>query len=210
MRVAPAWTLGILAGGESRRLGRDKATVPFAGTTLLQHVAGRLAPEGVPVIVATRPDGPGRDLGYPWVPDELPGEGPLSGATALLYACETPFLLLVPCDAPLLPPLIGDRLLDRAPGVDGVLAVAEGRTWPLPALLTVDLAPLFRSLLEGGARRADAWLEHAPAALIPFEDLCPGVSPERAFLNVNTPEDLVRAEAIFTEEGGRVDPESVP
>ena len=210
MRVAPAWTLGILAGGESRRLGRDKATVPFEDTTLLQYVGRRLAPEGVPVIVATRPDGPGRDLGYPWVPDELPGEGPLSGAAALLCACETPFLLLVSCDAPFLPSDMGDRMLARVSGVEGVLTVANGRTWSLPALLTVDLAPLFRTLLKDGARRADAWIDHAAAALIPFEELCPDVPPERAFLNVNTPEDLARAEALLAAERVRVDPESAP
>lgn len=210
MRVAPAWTLGVLAGGGSRRLGRDKAAVPFADSTLLQHCVHRLAPDGVPVIVATRPDGPGRDQGYPWVPDVLPGEGPLSGAAALLYACETPYLLLVPCDAPLLPADIGDRMLARIPGVDGVATVAGGRTWPMPTLLTVDLAPLFRALLEQGERRADAWMDHAAAALVPFEELCPNVPSERAFLNVNTPEDLARASELVAEERARVDPESAP
>ncbi len=210
MRVTPAWTLGILAGGFSRRFGRDKATVSFAGTTLLEHVAARMAPDGVPVTVATRPDGPGREFGHPWVPDLLPGEGPLSATAALLEACETPFLLVLPCDMPALPPDLGDRMLDFASGVEGVLPTTPDRTWPLPALLSVDCAPLFRSLVARGERRADAWLGEAPAALVPFTELCPGADPERALINITTPEDLERAVAVLRPRRQSVDPDSTP
>jgi len=141
-------------------------------------------------MVGTRPDGPGRGQGVPWVPDLIPGAGPLSGLGALLQACETPFLLLAPCDAPRLPSDIGDRLLTRIPGVDGVMLVVEGRHQPLPALLSVELAPLITDLVKAGERRADGWLDHAAAGLIPFEDLYPDLDPRAAFHNVNTPEDL--------------------
>lgn len=194
MRVAPAWTLGVLAGGFSRRFGRDKADVPYGDTTLLGHAVRRLAPEGVPVIVATRPDGPGRDHGVPWVPDLVAGAGPLAGTAALLRACETPFLLVAPCDAPMLPEDVGDRLLTRIPGVDGVVTVVEGRVQPLPALLSVEMAPLFAELVNAGDRRADAWLQHAAAQVVPFEDLYPDLDAGRAFHNVNTPEDLARVD----------------
>ena len=210
MRVAPAWTLGILAGGFSRRFGSDKASVSFNGSTLLQHMASRMAPQGVPVMVATRPDGPGRDCGHPWVADLIPGEGPLSGTAALLEACETPFLLVTPCDMPVLPPDLGDRMLSFVPGVDGVLATTSERTWPLPAFLSVDCAPVFRSLLERGKRRADAWLDELPAALVPFRDLCPEVSAEQAFMNITAPEDLPRASALLRSAPLSVDPESGP
>ena len=190
MRVAPAWTLGVLAGGFSRRFGQDKADVPFGDTTLLGHTIRRLAPAGVPVIVATRPDGPGRDAGVPWVPDVIPGAGPLSGAAALLGACETPYLLVVACDTPFLPADLGDRFLSRVPGVDGVVLSAEGRPEPLPCLLSAELGGTFCDLLEAGHRRADAWLAHAAAQVIPFAELFPDLEPGRALHNVNSRDDL--------------------
>lgn len=193
MRVTPAWTLGILAGGRSRRLGHAKAEILYGSLTAVQHVARRLAPPGVPTLVVTRPDGPGRNLGLPYVEDVLPGEGPLSGMAALLSACETPYLLAVPCDQPLLPPDLGDRLLRHARGTEAVVLSVNDRVEPMPAFLSTELATLLHQLLSEGERRADAWLARAPGAVVPFAHLYPGLRPEDVLVNVNTPEDLARA-----------------
>lgn len=206
LRVTPAWTLGVLAGGRSQRMGRDKASIPFGPTTLLEHQVARLAPPGVPVLVGTRPDGPGRDLGLPWVADIEPEAGPLSSVPALLLACETPWLVLVPCDAPLLPEDTGDRLLEFAGGVEAVVLARGGRSEPVPALLSVDLEPLVRACLEAGERRLDGWHDRAACAVVPFERVWPEVEPETALLNVNTEDDLRQARSL--SQAGFVDPGS--
>jgi molybdopterin-guanine dinucleotide biosynthesis protein A len=200
MRVAPAWSLGVLAGGAGRRLGRDKASAPFAGTTLLEHLVRRLAPPGTPVLASTRADGPPVPDGVKRVDDAVPGLGPLAGLAALVAAASTKFVLVVACDAPLLPPETGDRLLKFATGVDAVLLRAAGRVEPFPALVAAELASRLLRMVAEGRRRADAWHEDCSAAYVPFETAFPGTDPARALLNANEAALLARAEEELRAE----------
>jgi molybdopterin-guanine dinucleotide biosynthesis protein A len=200
-RVAPAWSLGVLAGGAGSRMGRDKGSAPFAGSTLLEHAVRRYAPAGVPVLVSTRKDGPAPPAGAERVDDEEPGCGPLAGLVALLGRTRTKFLLAVPCDAPLLPPDVGDRLLSFARGADAVLVEREGRVEPFPALIAAEIRPLLRRLFAEGARRADAWHERAVAAYVPCGAAFPGVDADRAFWNANDPAGLAEAERLLRAGG---------
>ncbi|MAG57280.1 MAG: hypothetical protein CMJ83_13385 [Planctomycetes bacterium] len=201
-RVAPAWTLGVLAGGRSRRMGRDKASLELDEHSLLEHQIRRLAPPGVPVLVGTRPDGPGRDMGHPWVPDCVADAGPLASLAALLAACETPWLLVVPCDAPLLPADLGDALLAHGKGVEAVLLEVDDRVEPLPALVASDLAPVVRDALDAGARRMDSWRDGVACSHVPFDRIYPDLVPGDVLLNVNAPEDLQRARVLLRRGTG--------
>lgn len=200
VRAAPAWSLGILAGGESRRMGRDKGTAPFLGTTLREHLARRLAPDGVPVLLSTGTRDDAAPAGWTRVLDAEGGLGPLAGVAALVGAARTKFVLIVACDAPLLPPDTGDRLLRYSTGVDAVLLSVGGRVEPFPALIATELAPRLRDLLASGVRRADGWHERCSAAYVPFATAFPGADPSRALLNANDPEALARAEAEALRE----------
>lgn len=192
-RVAPAWSLGVLVGGRSTRMGRDKSTVPFAGGTLLEHVVRRLAPPGVPVLVSTRPGAADPACGER-VDDEFSDAGPLAGFAALLSAAKTKFVLVVPCDMPELPADLGDRLLSFARGVDAVLLEVGARVEPFPALVAAEAAEKVRALLVAGGRRADAWHETTAAAYVPFGAAYPGLDPVRVLCNVNDPAALSDAE----------------
>lgn len=203
MRVNPAWSLGVLAGGRSERMGRDKATLRLGPRPLVAHQARRLAPPGVPVLLGTAPDGPAGDFGFTCLPDVVPGAGPLASTAALLDGAETPFVLVVPCDTPLLPPDLGDRLLGHASGADAVLISLERGHAPLPAFLSVELAPLLHELLADGERKMTAYLDKAPCALIPFSRLYPGLAEEEVFLNVNAPTDHHQAERLLGLSGSR-------
>ncbi len=195
-RVAPAWSLGLLAGGRSVRMGRDKATAPFAGSTLLEHIARRLAPPGIPILISTRKDAPDPPVGLR-VDDEFVAAGPLSGIAALLQAAETKYVLIVPCDMPHLPPDLGDRLLTFALGVDAVLLEVEGRVEPFPALVAAEAGGRVRALLVAGERRADAWHETTAAAYVPFRAAFPTLEPARVLCNANDPAALSDAERML-------------
>jgi molybdenum cofactor guanylyltransferase len=201
-RIAPAWSLGVLVGGRSSRMGRDKATAPFLGGTLLGRVVERLAPPGIPVLAAAAKDGPELRPGVRRVDDPVEGGGPLFGAAALLAAAETKFVLIVPCDMPFLPRDLGDRMLRLVQGTDAALFVVDGRVEPFPAFVATDLAPVFADLLNRGLRRADAWRECVAAAYAPFQDQYPKVDPARAFFNANDPASLAKAEAIARAADG--------
>ncbi len=189
----------ILAGGLGRRLGgADKGLQLHVGRPLAAHVLGRLAPQvGATLFNANRHLDVYEALGARAVSDTLPGHlGPLAGMLAGLLACRTPFLATVPCDAPLLPLDLVARLraaLDASPADAAVAAVAargDGeatRLQPTFSLLHVGLVDALNRFLLGGNRKAGAWFEAIGAVVVPFDDA-------RAFVNVNTPDDLARLE----------------
>ena len=197
MSGVTGWTLGILAGGRSTRMGRDKADLLLDGRTLIAHAAHRLAPPGVPVRVATRPDGPGRDGPFPALIDPLPGAGPLAGMLALLEGAPTPWVLVVACDQPLLPPDLGARLVGSAGDAQAVALELGGETQPLPLLLSRELAGAIRGRLLEGGRRALSALDSGRVRRLSFEGLWPTLEGVPVVANVNRPEALAAVRAAL-------------
>jgi molybdopterin-guanine dinucleotide biosynthesis protein A len=198
--TAAEWSLGVLAGGQSTRMGSDKASRAFGGGTLLSHVARRFGPPGAAVTVSTRSPEVALPAGAARVLDAEPGLGPLAGIAALLARAPTPWLLVVPVDLPLLPPECGRVLASASDDCDAVVFSWKGRVEPFPALVSRRLAPLIADLLRRGLRRADSFHGEAPCRVLAFEDVFQGRDPAVAFLNVNTPEDLARAERLAASE----------
>ncbi|WP_224816907.1 molybdenum cofactor guanylyltransferase [Hasllibacter sp. MH4015] len=177
----------ILASGAGRRIGGDKAQVMLAGRPLWRHVADRVAPQ-VSVLAI---NGPGVWGDYGHVRDEVPGLGPLGGVLAAMrwgagQGAER--VLTVAVDTPFLP---GD-LVARLADTDGPVAIARtgdglhGTT----ALWDVALAGDLHAALARGTRKVTDWAGHHGIAPVDFPDTTPP-----AFFNVNTAQDLARAEA---------------
>jgi molybdopterin-guanine dinucleotide biosynthesis protein A len=172
----------ILAGGEARRFGSDKALAHWRGRPLIEHVVAGLLPQVEAVIVCGR-----THAGLVSVPDRPePGLGPLGGiAAALHYAAGEGFdaVLTVPCDGPVLPGDLASRL-----GNAGYLAGTPiVGIWParLAARLDVQLA-------AGGDRSVRRW---ALTAGVP--------AVEGELVNVNRPEDLAALDPPPEGEGYR-------
>ena len=89
----------VLAGGASSRMGRDKALLPYRGTTLVEHVAKAVLEAAGNVAIVGEPERYGV-LGYPVYPDKLPGCGPLGGVYTALSVSATDWNLVVACDMP--------------------------------------------------------------------------------------------------------------
>ncbi len=117
----------ILAGGQSRRMGRDKALLPLAGRTLLEHMQSLLAQAGVAETLISR-NQPG------FIADNYPGKGPLAGLAAVLPYCTTPQLLVVPVDMPLLQPGMLRHLLAASSAAEPAAAWYFDES-PLPCVL---------------------------------------------------------------------------
>jgi len=189
----------ILAGGRSRRMGGvPKALLPLAGKPLLQHVIDRVAPQvGDLFLSVEQPSETMTTFGLPQLQDPQPDAGPLAGLfTALQKAGpDNEWLLLVPCDAPFLPPDLAIRLLNYA------------RESGLPAAAVVyrsEIQPTFsiwnRSILQ---RLEQAVFEQQMAGfkqfmdtleVAPLEWACPEPSP---FFNINDPDALRQAGLFF-------------
>ncbi len=139
----------VLAGGLSTRMGRDKATLPFAGRTLLEHVLARLSPCVAETIVVLRPEQtlpplpPHVRLAY----DEVRERGPLGGLCAGLKAARADALYATACDVPFLAPALVELLFERLGEADIAVAEAEGRLHPLAAVYRRRVLPHVLALL---------------------------------------------------------------
>lgn len=181
-------TGAILAGGRGTRMGGcDKGLVNLAGEPLVAHVLARLRPQvGAVVIVANRNLPSYRRQRAAVIRDEPPsGAGPLAGIASALHYAATAYLLIVPCDNPLLPADLAVRLRRALadPAIEIAVAQSGERLEPLFALLRTTLAPSLRQFLAGGGHAVHAWYAQHRVAPIDFSDC------KEAFVNLNTPAD---------------------
>jgi molybdopterin-guanine dinucleotide biosynthesis protein A len=176
----------ILAGGESRRMGRDKAFLPFGGATLIEQVASRLRDVCADVLVVTNHPDPYQALGLRAVPDALPERRSLVGIyTGVLHAGGPAFVC--GCDMPFLCPALIRHMGDLANSADVVMPRVKDYE-PLHAVYTPACLEPIKRVLAAGGRNAGILTE--VRARILEEPELRRFDPElRSLVNVNTPEE---------------------
>jgi molybdopterin-guanine dinucleotide biosynthesis protein A len=181
-------SLVILAGGLSRRMGRDKASLPAGDGTLIEHLARRLAPVVDETIVAGGPARPPLS-GVRMVEDRYPGLGPLAGMHAGLAVARYPHVWVVGCDLPDADPALAHLFLGLVAGYDAVVPRIDGEPQGVCALYDRALVSRIDSLLVAGERRVKSLLAVSNVRYVTSEELR-AVDPElRSFRNLNTPAD---------------------
>lgn len=190
----------VLAGGAGERMGgQDKGLLPWAGSCLAGHAAGRLAAQGLAVAIsANRNLDAYHALGYPLMRDRRAGyAGPLAALEAGLLAGSAEWLLAVPCDSPLFPADLLTQLWTAVASDDGATpralaayARCGAERHPVFCLVHRRLAvPLGRFIDDGGHRVSD-WWQACGAVGVDF-----GEAREGEFANANTPEEYARLQA---------------
>jgi molybdopterin-guanine dinucleotide biosynthesis protein A len=212
--AVPLITAVLLAGGQGVRMGgTDKGLQLFCGTPLARHALQRLAAQTLPpaevLVSANRHLDDYHAFGAPVHPDSLPGfVGPLAGFLTGLEHCRTPLLLTLPCDVPLFPLTLCERMaqaLEQARADVAMASASEGgrpRAQPVFCLLRANaglMCSLSAFLAEGG-RKIDAWTARHSRVTVPFNQ--PGDDP-RAFANANTLDELRVLEQITPDAGRR-------
>ena len=190
-REAPL-TVAVLAGGESRRMGREKGSLMVAGIPMLVRVLDAALATGLPVAVVGRSriaalDGYGRGKEVLRLTDDVPGSGPL-GAIATALRATGGMVLGVACDMPRLTPEAILWLADRALSAGdrhGVATLNGGRPEPLFSTYSPSVLPLMESLFARGERALHALITAGDFAHIAIPD-----DHLPALLNINTPDDL--------------------
>lgn len=175
--------------------GVDKALLPLAGRPLIAHILDRLEPQVDRVLISANGDAARfANLGCPVVADAAP-QGPLSGVLAALVAAAglgATHVVSTPVDTPFLPgDLVPQLLLASEASADGLAFAADANgDHPATALWPIGLAPALATFLATGEAKVTRFTSahHAARALFP---------DPRAFLNLNTPEDLAAAEALL-------------
>lgn len=152
-RAGPAASAVVLAGGGSRRMGRDKAMLPVGGRTLLARAVERLARRFDDILVSAGADGLGCDLsGVTVVPDASPDQGPLMGLATTLPRARHALAFVVACDIPDIDLAFVEILLARIGGRDAALPVRGGRAEPLFAVYRTAAAGPAGEVLAAGGR----------------------------------------------------------
>lgn len=184
-------TAVILAGGMGKRMGGvDKGQVLFNGRPLIEHILSIIEPQvGAILINANRNQEKYAKYGCPVISDTLTGyQGPLAGFLSGFQHAKTQYMLVVPCDGPLLPTDLVSRLVTALTSSQSDIAVAyDGhRLQPVYALLKTSLLPSLTAFLDAGDRKIDLWYAKHKMALADFSDI------PQTFQNINTPEDHAR------------------
>ena len=191
----------VLAGGRGARMGgADKGLQNFKGLPLALHTLMRLQMQQGPALAeilinANRNLSAYEAFGAPVWPDTLDGfAGPLAGFLTGLERCETPLLLTVPCDTPLFPLDLVERLHSalRTGNADMAMAGAceedgQLRAQPVFCLMRAEVLESLVAFTHQGGRKIDAWTAQLKTVLVPFNT--PKDDP-RAFFNANTVEQL--------------------
>ncbi|MEW8693351.1 MAG: molybdenum cofactor guanylyltransferase MobA [Candidatus Thiodiazotropha endolucinida] len=185
MSTQPAVTAVILAGGRGRRMGgEDKGLIELNGRPLVQHVISAIQPQVATILInANRNQERYAAFGYPVIADSLLDyQGPLAGFIAAMQAVETEDMLTLPCDGPLVPPDLVERLYEARQSAGADIAVAHDgdRLQPVYALIPKRLADSLQRYLDRGDRKIDLWYEEHRVAHADFSDI------PRTFINVNT------------------------
>ncbi|MBM3788959.1 MAG: molybdenum cofactor guanylyltransferase [Acidobacteria bacterium] len=189
----PALVTGaILAGGRSRRMGRDKALITVRGKPLIQLVVDCVREVTDEVFICSDERAKYSFLNLPVIEDVYKVRGPLAGLHAALASGSRPLVLLLACDLPNIHPRLLENLLSFAEGHDAVVPCAtDGRPQPLCALYRRSLLPLVSAQIEGEILEMAALLSHRSARVRwvrPHE----GIFQDADLANLNTPEDLQR------------------
>jgi len=175
----------VLAGGMSRRMGRDKALLPFRGRTLIEHVAGAVREAAGSAVLVGPPERYAR-LGFPVVADERPGMGPLGGIVTALGVARSGWILAAACDLPgLTGPFLSEMLArwrEQAGDADCFVPQSSGGVEPLCAVWRVAALPRLRCALNERRLKMKEVIGKLNARVWPVADA-------RWFRNVNTPLD---------------------
>ncbi|MDI1361933.1 molybdenum cofactor guanylyltransferase MobA [Methylotenera sp.] len=186
----------ILSGGRATRMnGVDKGLVLLQSKSLIQHVIERLTRQVDEILInANRELAQYQALGYPVLQDEVEDFlGPLAGFSLGLQHAQHDYVLTVPCDSPLLPVDLAQRLMAALVENKAEIAVAssDGSTHPVFCLCKETVLPSLTAYLQQGERRVSTWQKSLQYIEVDFSDR------NEAFTNLNTFEDLAVLEAAL-------------
>jgi len=196
----------VQAGGESRRMGRDKGLVEFLGEPLIQRVIARVRSIADEIIVTTNKPKDYRFLNLPLQPDIIPNRGALGGLYTALHAASHPIVGVIACDMP----FVNAELLKylfcemEQSNADIVIPRSKNGLEPLHAVYRREMClPHIRAAIEDDKWRVDSWFGKVERRIISPEEVAVYDPDFLSFRNVNTPEELRSAEKLAFVRGNK-------
>ena len=189
-------TCAILAGGKSRRMGRDKALIPVGDRALLSRVYAVAEEVFTDILVLSNLHTHLDKVRAPIVKDVIPRQGPMIGiVSALLYA-RTPYVFVLACDMPFLRKDAIEYVLTAARGEDIVIPKTEKGFEPLHALYNRSCISPLLSAIERGRMKIPDIFPLLSVKVVEGKGVFTGQGLS-IFTNINTEEDLSRAQSLI-------------
>lgn len=179
----------LLAGGESTRMGRDKATLEWRGLPLWAQQLDKLRGITPNIFVSARFAVPWRPADVDLVIDESPSRGPLSGLTASLEMMETDCLLALPVDMPFITLSHLEKLCEYATPEMGAVPVINGKVEPLAAVYPKRAASIFAEALNGTDHSVQRLVQRL-SELGLIRKIPLAAAAARFYRSINYPDDL--------------------
>ncbi|NDJ74791.1 MAG: molybdenum cofactor guanylyltransferase [Chloroflexi bacterium] len=201
-------TVALMAGGQSTRMGTDKALVELSGQPLIEHVLTRVTtlPDIRQTLLITNHPARYAHLELPTFPDVIPGKGALGGIYTALRHSPTPFVLVAACDMPFIQPLLLGYLREVLIAANGALDVivprVAGRPQGLLAIYSRACLPAIRADLESDLLKVIGFYDRVRVRYVDEAEYAPFDPQGRSFFNVNTPHDLEKAHQIINDTTG--------
>lgn len=188
----------ILAGGNSTRMGQDKARLALGGRTLLEHVVAAMRQQFPEVIVSVRQPRP--ESGLPQVCDDPAHTGPLAGLAAGLARATTPWVFAVACDMPFITPAVIERLAQCRNDCQAVVPMVHGHPQPLAAFYARSCLDEIHGLLNGGGKHSlRALLERLQVCHVGEQEMLAADPQLHSFFDLDTPQDFAAAQQRHKE-----------
>lgn len=195
-------SIAILAGGQSKRMGRDKAFLEVGGRRVIDRVLDVVAPLTNDLFISTNTPEQYREFGLRLVQDVYPDKAALGGIFSVIRAAEHERVLVVACDMPFLNRRLLDRLIELAPTADVVVPLINPpQPETLHAVYSQSCLPAIENRLLANRLRIIGFFSEVSVHYVPREEVARLDPNFYSFLNMNTPEEWARVEAIAREVG---------
>ena len=181
----------ILAGGQSRRMGRDKAMLPFGQTTVIQTLIDTLHPLFASTLLSVRVPRP--ELNLPQVCDTTEAGGPLDGLIRGLAEIRTNWAFAIACDMPMIHPALVRLLAAQRAQQHAVVAKIQGHVQPFAAFYSTRCLPLLRTRFHAGQAGITSALQQLTITCVDEADLIRTDTDLNSFFDLDTPEDWTNA-----------------
>ena len=189
----------VLAGGASRRMGRNKAFLELDGRPLIEIVIERMASVCAEVLIVAGDGRPYAGLGVPVVEDRFRGVGVLGGLHAGLEAASHELALAVACDMPFLDLALLRAFASWAEGFDVAVLRRGEQVEPLHAAYRRTCLPAMEEAIRAHRRRIISFFPHVRVRCVTLADVTPFDPDLRSFCNVNTPQEWGAARAEWRQ-----------
>jgi molybdenum cofactor guanylyltransferase len=190
----------ILAGGKSRRMGRDKAFLPFGQGLLIERVIEVIQQVTDDVILITNTPEQYERFALPMFSDVIAEAGSLGGIYTGLVSAKTPYSLCLACDMPFVKPEFLRFLCDTAAEADVVIPRNAEDFQPLCAVYSQVCRDPIRHKIEVGQLKITGFFDQVRVRIIEGELLARYDPHDIMFFNANTPEEYAKAQHMFEEQ----------